>query len=155
MGRRTRAIGASPWPSRLALTAALFAVPLFVFGGAVTTLGAGMAVDGWLDAEGHFLPLFPLEKWFRDGATFVEHTHRMFGMLVGLCTVALLVVTIKARFSSAGARRSARRIAALALAAVCAQGAVGGFRVLELSNSCAPNWRSLLQAGSMLPGCRF
>ena len=49
------------WPARAALASVVFAVPLVLFGGSVTTLGAGMAVDGWLVAEGHFLLFFPLE----------------------------------------------------------------------------------------------
>jgi len=114
-----------PWPRRWALGAALAAVPLVLFGGSVTTLGAGMAVDGWLIAEGHFLLFFPAEKWFRDTATFVEHTHRLFGVLVGLCALACVVATW---LGEAGA--SARRSAFLALGAVCVQGALGGMRVL-------------------------
>ncbi|HEX6882910.1 MAG TPA: COX15/CtaA family protein [Planctomycetota bacterium] len=113
------------WPRRWALGAALAAVPLVLFGGSVTTLGAGMAVEGWLIAEGHFLLFFPVEKWFRDTATFVEHTHRLFGVLVGLCALACVAATW---LNEAGAR--ARRSALVALAAVCLQGTLGGLRVL-------------------------
>jgi len=101
-----------------------------LFGGSVTTLGAGMAVQGWLIAEGHFLVFFPVEKWFRDVGTFVEHTHRLFGILVGLFLVAGLVLSW-----SRGAR--ARGWALVTLAAVIAQGALGGFRVLENSPGLA------------------
>jgi cytochrome c oxidase assembly protein subunit 15 len=84
-----------------------------------------MAVDGWWIAEGHFLLLFPVEKWFRDTATFVEHTHRLFGVLVGLsallaCAGAWLLP----------AARGARVAALLALVAVAVQGTLGGLRVL-------------------------
>jgi len=119
------------WTHRLAVAALLSAVPLVLFGGSVTTLGAGLAVDGWLIAEGHFLPFFPVESWLRDTATFVEHTHRLFGMLVGM--LALL--------ACARAWRARPAISALAptaaLLAVCAQGALGGFRVLEKSPELA------------------
>ena len=37
----------SPWPRRLALATWLGALPLVVLGGSVTTLRAGMAIDGW------------------------------------------------------------------------------------------------------------
>lgn len=114
-----------PWPRRWALGAALAAVPLVLFGGSVTTLGAGMAVDGWLIAEGHFLLFFPAEKWFRDTGTFVEHTHRLFGILVGLFALACVAATW---LGEAGAR--ARRSALVALVAVCLQGTLGGLRVL-------------------------
>jgi cytochrome c oxidase assembly protein subunit 15 len=108
-----------------ALACAACAVPLILFGGSVTTLGAGMAVDGWLVAEGHFLLFFPVDKWFRDTATFVEHTHRLFGVLVGLCALACFVLALLR-----DPRRSARLSALLALLAVCAQGTLGGLRVL-------------------------
>ncbi|TAJ07460.1 MAG: hypothetical protein EPO68_16510 [Planctomycetota bacterium] len=123
---------ASPWPHRLASTTALLAVPLFVFGGSVTTLRAGMAVEGWIFPEGHFLVAFPIEKWFRNLPTFVEHTHRLFGVLVGLSAIAALAACAITR---AGAR--ATLLAALALVAVCAQGALGGLRVLENSPQLA------------------
>jgi len=119
------AANTGPWPARAALACALCAVPLVLFGGSVTTLGAGMAVDGWLIAEGHFLLFFPVEKWFRDTATFVEHTHRLFGILVGLCALAcLLLALLRDR------RRTARLGALAALLAVAVQGALGGLRVL-------------------------
>lgn len=110
----------------------LSAVPLVLFGGSVTTLGAGMAVEGWLVAEGHFLLFFPVESWFRDVGTFVEHTHRLFGVLVGLCAIATVVTTWRL-----DARRAARALSVIALLAVCGQGALGGFRVLEDSPSLA------------------
>ena len=113
------------WARRAAFLCVLCAVPLILFGGSVTTLGAGMAVDGWLIAEGHFLLFFPAEKWFRDTATFVEHTHRLWGTLVGLGALACVVLAF-----ARAERRGARLGAVVALAAVCAQGALGGLRVL-------------------------
>ncbi len=121
---RPRAPGS--WPHALAVAAALAAVPLVLFGGSVTTLGAGMAVDGWLVAEGHFLVFFPLEEWFRDTATFVEHTHRLFGVLVGLLALASAATALFRED-----RRSARLLALSAFAGVCLQGVLGGLRVLE------------------------
>lgn len=121
-----------PWPRRFAFLCALFAVPLVLFGGSVTTLGAGMAVDGWLVAEGHFLLFFPAEKWFRDTATFVEHTHRLFGVLVGLCAIACLALAWLREEP-----RSARLGALAALLAVCAQGTLGGLRVIANDSNLA------------------
>jgi len=114
------------WPHRFAVATCLFAVPLVLFGGSVTTIGAGMAVDGWLLAEGHFLLFFPVEAWFRDVATFVEHTHRLFGALVGLAAIATVLATWRL-----DSRRSARFLSLAGLLAVCLQGTLGGFRVLE------------------------
>lgn len=120
--------GFSAWPGRLAWATVLCAIPLVLFGGSVTTLEAGMAVEGWLDAEGHFLLFFPWEKWTRDPETFVEHTHRLFGTLVGLGAIATLVATWRL-----DGRPRAKAFAAMALLLVCAQGTLGGFRVLENS----------------------
>lgn len=122
----------SPWPRRFALAAAASAVPLVAFGGSVTTMGAGMAVEGWWNAEGHFLPLFPIEKWLRDPATFVEHTHRLFGMLVGFFAIGYVVAAFATRAS-----KGQRLLAIGALLAVCVQGTLGGFRVLEDSKHFA------------------
>ncbi|MDP6410766.1 MAG: COX15/CtaA family protein [Planctomycetota bacterium] len=126
----------APWPHRLALAMVVAAIPLLLFGGSVTSLEAGMAIDGWLVLErgrgDHFLFFYPVEKWFRDVGTFVEHTHRLFGSLVGFLAIGTVVATFLGR-----RRRAERALAAAALAAVCAQGAVGGFRVLENSPSLA------------------
>ncbi len=121
----------SVWVHRALLAAALTAVPLFLFGGTITTVGAGMAVQGWWDAEGHFMPLFPLDKWFRDFGTFVEHTHRLWGLVVGACVLGAFLIALRA-----GARRT-RWAATAALVAVVAQGSLGGFRVLENSPQLA------------------
>ncbi|MEO0649387.1 MAG: COX15/CtaA family protein [Planctomycetota bacterium] len=121
----------SAWVHRLLLWGAIGAVPLILVGGTITTVGAGMAVQGWWNAEGHFMPLFPLDKWFRDFGTFVEHTHRQIGMVVGLCVLAAAVV---ATLKGSGRQRLA---ATVALLAVVGQGSLGGFRVLENSPQLA------------------
>jgi heme A synthase len=114
--------------ARLALGAAGVAAVLVLVGGSVTSLGAGMAVDGWLVPEGHFLWNFPLDKWLRDLGTFVEHSHRLLGSAVGLLAIgALAAAWIEKR------PRAQLALSALALAAVCGQGALGGLRVLENS----------------------
>ena len=127
---------ASPWPRRLALATAACAVPLVFFGGTVTTLHAGLAIDGWIVVEpgrgDHLLWLYPVDKWFRDVGTFVEHTHRLLGSLVGLLAIATLVAAFAAQ------RRSApRALASAALLAVIGQGTLGGLRVLERSEELA------------------
>jgi cytochrome c oxidase assembly protein subunit 15 len=130
------------WAFRLALGAALSAVPLLLFGGSVTTIGAGLAVDGWLVPEGHFLVFFPLEKWFRDPATFVEHTHRLFGVLVGLFAVGAMVLAWVER----GSRGTGRWLASAACVAVALQGTLGGLRVLERDTQLAFLHGALAQA---------
>lgn len=122
----------SPWPRRLIVVAAIVLAPLFVFGGSVTTLGAGMAVTGWWNAEGSFMPFFPIDKWFRDLGTFVEHSHRQFGLVLGLVMIAAVVATWLR-----DARPSARWLVTGALAAIGVQGWLGGARVLENSPELA------------------
>lgn len=123
---------ASKLPFRLAAAMTGCTLFLVLFGGSVTTMGAGMAVKGWINAEGHFMPLFPIAKWFRDSATFVEHTHRLIGTLVGLLSIATLIATHRT-----GQGTLARRMTWVALVAICVQGAVGGFRVLENNQDLA------------------
>lgn len=126
----------NPWPHRFAVATFLAAIPLLLFGGTVTTIEAGMAIDGWLVLEpgrgDHFLLFYPVDKWFRDDGTFAEHTHRLFGALVGLLSIATVVAAFRA-----GPRGRERFVALGALLLVCAQGALGGFRVLENSPELA------------------
>lgn len=126
----------SPWPRRFAASALLTAVPLVFFGGSVTTLHAGLAIDGWLVLEpgrgDHFLWLYPVDKWFRDVGTFVEHTHRLLGSLVGILAIATVVATW-----ATDRRRLPRILSVAALLAVITQGVIGGFRVLERSDDLA------------------
>lgn len=122
----------SPWPRRLIVSSAIVLAPLFVFGGSVTTLGAGMAVTGWWNAEGSFMPFFPLDKWFRDLGTIVEHSHRQFGLVLGLLMIAAVVVTWLR-----DERPSARWLVSAALVAICLQGLLGGLRVLHNSPELA------------------
>jgi cytochrome c oxidase assembly protein subunit 15 len=141
-----------PWSRRLAWAVALAALPLLLFGGTVTTLRAGMAIDGWWVLEpgrgDHFLLLYPAEKWFRDAGTFTEHTHRLFGTLVGLLSIAFLVVA-----AVHDRRREVLALAAAGLVAVSAQGALGGFRVLENSQDLAFLHGSFAQAVFALLAC--
>ena len=108
----------SKWPARFALATLLAAIPLLALGGTVTTLEAGMAIDGWWILEpgrgDHFLLFYPLEKWFRDIGTFSEHSHRLFGVLVGNHAIATVIATWLATKAKA-----ARRVAFLGLFSVC------------------------------------
>ncbi len=128
---------ATRWARPLALSVWLSAAVLVAFGGAITTLRAGMAIDGWwvLDrgAGDHFLLAYPLEKWFASSGAFAEHTHRLVGVLVGLLSIAYAVLRSVEKPRS-GAKLA---LAWAGLLAVCVQGAVGGFRVLENSPELA------------------
>lgn len=121
---------------RLAIATAVAAVFLLLFGGTVTGIGAGMAVDGWLIVDrgkgDYFLLFYPLGEWLLSTGKFYEHTHRLIGALVGLLAIATLYFAW---------RRDGRRAAIVAgwvaLVAIILQGALGGFRVLENSPQLA------------------
>jgi len=125
-------ISTSNKPFQAARLMALCAIPLVLFGSSVTTLGAGMKVQGWLIAEGHFMLFFPVDMWFRDQGTMVEHSHRLFGALVGIFAIATLWLTWRR-----DPRSKAKFLALASLVAVILQGTLGGFRVLENSPSLA------------------
>jgi len=126
---------ASAWPRRLALATLALALPLAFFGGSVTTLGAGLAIDGWLILEpgrgDWFLWFYPVEQWFRDVGTFVEHSHRLLGSGVGLLAIATAAACLRSE------RGPARALSVAALLAVIAQGLLGAARVLEKSTGFA------------------
>ena len=123
---QTQVQGLSPWPGRLAWATWVAAVPLVVLGGLITTMRAGMAEDGWLKPEGHWLWLYPMEKRMVSAGRFVEHHHREFGMLVGLLAIATVIAAYATRSTG-----KAKLAAIIGLVAVSIQGVIGGVRVLE------------------------
>lgn len=135
----------SPWPRRLAWATLLAALPLVLLGGTVTTLRAGMAIDGWFVLEpgrgDHFLLAYPVEKWLRDAGTFSEHSHRLFGTLVGLLSIAHVAAVL-----TWDRRRELVTGALAGLIAICGQGTLGGLRVLENSPQLAFLHGSFAQA---------
>ncbi len=100
-------------------------VPLLGVGGHVTSTDAGMAVPDWPNSFGANMFLYPVSL-MADPGTFIEHSHRLFGTLVGVTTIALLIATFAAR---AGLKQ--RIWAVLLLLFVIVQGLAGGFRVTE------------------------
>ena len=79
----------SRWPHRWAWLLACATFPLVWWGGFVTATGSGMAFKDWLTSDGVFMPLYP---WLSSaGDKFIEHGHRLLGMLSGLLTIGLLI----------------------------------------------------------------
>ena len=93
---------------------------LLVAGGLVTSNDAGLAVPDWPLSYGTWLP--PMV-----GNIVYEHGHRMVAAFVGLLTV-IVAVWLWLREP----RRWVRRLGLAALAAVIAQGLLGGITVLFL-----------------------
>src|SRR5437667_2183294 len=104
------------------LCLALSACTLFLIfvGGLVTSTGSGLSVPDWPLSYGRLMP--PMV-----GGIFYEHGHRMVASAVGLLTVVLAVW-----LSRREPRAWVRRLGYAALAAVVAQGVLGGLTVIFL-----------------------
>ncbi len=123
----------SRWPFRLAVALVCVTFPLIWIGGLVTTYDAGMAVPDWPGTYGYNLFLYPPSTWiFGPFDLLIEHGHRLLGALAGFVTIGLVAVTF--RFDP---RPAARYAAVGAFVLVCAQGALGGLRVLLDERSLA------------------
>jgi cytochrome c oxidase assembly protein subunit 15 len=118
----------SPWPHRAAWLLACATFPLIWMGGLVTTYGAGMAVPDWPNTYGYILFLFPWKGWnpWQFWDVFLEHSHRLIGSAVGICTITLLVL-----LWTKDSRLWMRRLGVVALVGVIVQGVLGGLRVTE------------------------
>jgi len=73
---------------RLSAAAAALTVVLIVAGGVVTNTDSGLACPDWPTCFGSAMPRMV-------GNVAVEHTHRLIATAVGLCTVALVVLTLR------------------------------------------------------------
>jgi cytochrome c oxidase assembly protein subunit 15 len=93
---------------------------LLIAGALVTSHEAGLAVPDWPLSYGQLLP--PMV-----GNIFWEHGHRMVATFVGMLTIGLAVW-----LALREPRRWVRRLGWMALAAVVAQGVLGGITVLFL-----------------------
>lgn len=116
----------SPWPHRWAVLLCGLTFPLLWVGQLITTTDAGMAVPDWPNTYGYNMFLYPAETWlFGPWDLFIEHGHRLLASVVGLVTVALVVVVWR------NDRRSwLRGLSVAALGLVIFQGVLGGVRVL-------------------------
>ncbi len=114
-----------PLVRKLATTTCLVALLPISMGALVTTLKAGMAFADWPSSDGQNMLLYP---WFSDFAAnpdkFVEHGHRLAGMLIGFVSIALAFAGWK--FGPGWVRLFVTSI----LIAVIVQGLLGGARVV-------------------------
>ncbi len=72
---------------RFAWATALATLCLIGIGGMVTSKEAGMAVPDWPTSYGYNMFALPFSYWV--GGIFYEHSHRLFGVVVGLLTTLL------------------------------------------------------------------
>jgi cytochrome c oxidase assembly protein subunit 15 len=112
------------WLSRFALVAAISVAPLLFIGGMVTSTNSGMAVPDWPNTFGSNMFLYPLGPRAQP-SVFFEHSHRLFGSLVGLTSLVLMVWVL-----ATAQPRWLKILAVITFAMVVVQGVVGGGRVL-------------------------
>lgn len=108
------------WLGMFAWIAAIATFPLLLLGGWVTSTNAGLTVPDWPGTFGANMFLYPLSIMDRDPRVFSEHTHRLFGSLIGLTTLTMLVLVLWAE-----PRRWVKAWTAAAFVAVCVQGVMG------------------------------
>lgn len=130
------------WLGMFAKVTAAATFVLLMVGGAVTAQDAGLAVVDWPNTEGYLMWAYPLAKM--TGGIYYEHAHRLFGSLVGLCTVVLAIyITLRDN------RSWMKWVAWSAVILVIGQGILGGLRVtghLTLSTSAADTAPNLILA---------
>jgi cytochrome c oxidase assembly protein subunit 15 len=105
---------------RFAVLTAFSTLGLIVAGGLVTSTESGLSVPDWPLSYGKLMP--PMV-----GGVFYEHGHRMVATTVGVLTLILAFWLARSED-----RRWVRRLGILAVAAVIAQGVLGGLTVLYL-----------------------
>jgi len=122
MPERGAAAGGAPRLGlhRFAVLTAAATLCLIAAGGLVTSTESGLSVPDWPLSYGRLMP--PMV-----GGVFYEHGHRMVATTVGILTVVLAVWLARRE-----PRRWVRRLGLLAVAAIVAQGVLGGLTVLFL-----------------------
>lgn len=132
---------AAPYRAGLAWFSAIAAAWVFLvvtMGAFTTSIGAGMAFPDWPLSNGSINP----EGWLRDIFMFAEHSHRLFGMGMGLLAIST-AIWLQLRES----RSWVRSLGWGALTIVIIQGLIGGKRVL-LNSIAVPGFEMSL--GQML-----
>ena len=122
---------------RLALATLGATCVLILLGGLVTNTGAALAVPDWPSTFGYNMVLFPWSRMV--GGVLYEHSHRLMGALVGVLTLALAATLWRE-----GGRL--RQLGLVAVAAVVAQGVLGGLRVVLREDTLAIFHGCLAQA---------
>lgn len=116
--RERRTPGA--WLGSFAVVNAAAILPLLTLGGLVTSAKAGFAVPDWPGTYGANMFLYPVAL-MSEPRIFLEHSHRLFGTMVGVTTFAGLVFAL-----AAAPRPWLKAWAAGLFVLVCLQGVAGG-----------------------------
>jgi len=111
------------WLHRYLRLLVLATLLLVTAGGMVTSTNSGLSVPDWPTTYGQSMFTFPVSGMV--GGIFYEHGHRLIASTVGFLTIGLVVWLWRV-----DPRRWMRRLGLVALAAVIAQGVLGGLTVL-------------------------
>jgi heme a synthase len=128
--RMNSTVGYRPGLHAAAVLAAAFTLPLLYVGGSVTTYRVGLAVPDWPTTFQE--NMFRYDFWNAPFGVRLEHSHRLYGAAVGVFTIVLAGGLLAAE-----PRRWLKGLGVLALAAVIAQGVLGGLRVTRMSTLLA------------------
>lgn len=121
------------WVQGLAALTVAATFVLIGIGGHVTSTGSGLAVPDWPTTFGYDMITAPLDVWWDNVGTRVEHAHRLKGTVVGLLSIALAFSLLFTQF-----RRKWLVVTGFALlGAIIVQGILGGTRVTERSDLLA------------------
>lgn len=129
VGETVRPVKYRMWLQALAALTVASTFLLIGIGGHVTSTGSGLAVPDWPTTFGYDMITAPPRVWAHNIGTFVEHSHRLKGTVVGLLTIALAFSLLFTNFQ----RKWLVWTGFGLLGAVIVQGILGGFRVTEVS----------------------
>ncbi|MGE3106941.1 MAG: DUF6220 domain-containing protein [Phycisphaerales bacterium] len=115
------------WHARFSVVLAVLIMPLLLIGAAVTSTGSGLAVPDWPGTYGANMVMYPIGLMTRPRIV-IEHGHRLFGMLIGLTTLVLMLLSV------CGQRPRFVKVWAVGLLLLVGlQGYLGGQRVVQTS----------------------
>ncbi|MEM8782615.1 MAG: COX15/CtaA family protein [Planctomycetota bacterium] len=117
------------WLQGLAFLLVLGTFGLVAIGGTVTSYDAGMAVPDGFTTFGYWSLTAPLYVWWHDFGTWLEHSHRLKGYVVGWLTIGVLVGVLLTQRR----RRWVKALGWVLLVYVILQGVLGILRVDEVS----------------------
>ncbi|MCA9277520.1 MAG: COX15/CtaA family protein [Phycisphaeraceae bacterium] len=118
-------------PKRMIIVLAGALVPLIATGSLVTSTRSGLAIADWPRSDSAYMFFYPLSLMAQPNIYF-EHTHRLFGMLIGIAAIFAV-----AYIWLGDASKKARIGVTVALVLISIQGYIGGNRVEEKSQILA------------------
>ncbi len=118
----SRSLTYRPALAWFAALSALWVFGVVTLGAFTTSIHAGMAFPDWPLSNGSINP----EGWLTEVDKFAEHSHRLFGIVMGMLAIGLVVGLHRYE-----ARAWLRNLGWGSLAIVVFQGVLGGTRVLQ------------------------